>query len=113
MNFDNLSGSYGNDIPQENNNSQISNSNRRNLNLSEKLNHLSPENWVDIVCCTIIGGILIAVFCNWEFVMHNLFMSFLFPIIKVLAKILGIAAGILCVGGVITARLHRRRRWYW
>lgn len=113
MDFDNLPGAFGNDTPQGNNNSQVSYSNRRNLNFTEKLRHLSPENWVDIVCCTIIGGIFIAVFCNWEFVMNTLFMSFLFPIIKVFAKILGVAAGVFCVGGVIIARLHRRRRWYW
>lgn len=113
MDFDNLPGSFGNDTPQENNNSQLSNSNRRNLNLADKIRNLSPENWVDIVCSTIIGGILIVVFCNWEFVMSTLFMSFLFPIIKVLAKILGIAAGVLCVGGVISKRVCRRRRWYW
>ncbi len=113
MNFDNLTGSFGNDTHQDNNKNQKYNSNRRSLNLSEKLKHLSPGNWADIVCCTIIGGILIAVFCNWEFVMYTLFMSFLFPIIKVLAKILGIAAGVLCVGGVISARAYRHRRWYW
>lgn len=113
MAFDNLPGAFGNDIPNESNNSQISNGNRLNLNFAEKLRHLSLENWVDIVCCTIIGGILIAVFCNWEFVMNTLFVSFLFPIIKIFAKILGVAAGVFCVGGVISARLHRRRRWYW
>lgn len=113
MDFDNLSGAFGNNTPQENNGNQISNSNRRSLNLAEKIRHLSPENWVDIVCCAIIGGILIAVFCNWEFVMNTLFMSFLFPIIKVFAKILGIATGVLCVGGVISARACRHRRWYW
>lgn len=112
MNFDNLPGAFGNNTPRENSNSQISGSNRRSLNLAEKIRHLSLENWIDIVCCTIIGGILIAVFCNWEFVMNTLFMSFLFPIIKVLAKILGIAAGVLCVGGVMSARVCRRRRWY-
>lgn len=113
MNFDDLPGSFGNDTPQKNNSIRISDSNRRRLNLIEKIRNLSPENWVDIVCCTIISGILIAVFCNWEFVMNTLFMSFLFPIIKVLAKILGVAAGVLCVGGVISARAYRHRRWYW
>jgi len=113
MDFDNLPGSFGNDTLQENNNSQLSNRNRRNLNFAEKIKNLSPEKRADIVFCTIIGCILIVVFCNWELVMHTLFMSFLFPIIKVLAKILGIAAGVLCVGGVISARAYRRRRWYW
>lgn len=113
MDFNNLPGEFGNDISQENNNSQISNSNRRSLNLAEKIKHLSPENWVDIVCCTIIGSIFIAVFCNWELVMNTLFMSFLFPKIKVFAKIVGIATGVLCVGGVISARACRHRRWYW
>ncbi len=113
MDFDNLPGAFGNDTPQENNISQTPNSNRRNFNLFEKIKCLSPENWVDIVCCTIIGSILIATFCNWEFVMNTLFMSFLFPIIKIFAKILGVVAGVLCVGGVISARLHRYKRWYW
>lgn len=113
MAFDNLPGAFGNDTPQENNNSQTSGCNRQNSSFAEKLRHLSPENWVDIVCCTIIGGILIAVFCNWELVMNTLFMSLLFPIIKIFAKILGVATGVLCVGSVITARLHGRRRWYW
>lgn len=113
MAFDNLPGAFGNDIPHESNNSQMSDHNRQNSSFAEKIRHLSPENWVDIVCCTIIGGILIAVFCNWELVMNTLFISFLFPIIKIFAKILGVAAGVLCVGGVITARLYRRRRWYW
>lgn len=112
MDYDNLLGAFGTDIPTEDDN-HISDSNRRNFNITKKLRNLSPENWVDIVCCTIIGGILIAVFCNWELVMSTLFMSFLFPIIKALAKILGIAAGVLCVGGLITARIDRRRRWYW
>lgn len=113
MYFDNLPGTFGKDTPLENNTSQATNRNRRHLNVAEKIRQLSPENWIDIVCCTIIGSILIAVFCNWEFVMHALFMSFLFPIIKVLAKILGIAAGVLGVGSYIAARLQRRRRWYW
>ena len=113
MAFDNLPGAFGNDIPHESNNSQMSDCNRQNSSFAEKIRCLSLENWVDIICCTIIGGILIAVFCNWELVMNTLFMSFLFPIIKILAKILGIVAGVLCVGGVITARLRRRRRWYW
>lgn len=113
MAFDNLPGVFGNDTPRENNNSQISDCNRHNSSFAEKIRNLSPENWVDIVCCTIIGGILIAVFCNWELIISTLFMSFLFPIIKIFAKILGVVAGVLCVGGVITARLYRRRRWYW
>lgn len=113
MAFDNLPGAFGNDIPHESNNSQMSDRNRQNSSFAEKIRNLSPENWADIVCCTIIGGILIVVFCNWEFVMNTLFMSFLFPIIKIFAKILGVAAGVLCVGGVISTRLHRRRRWYW
>lgn len=113
MDFDNLPGAFGNDTPYESNNGQMSDRNRQDSSFAEKLRYLSPENWVDIVCCTIIGGILISVFCNWELVMNTLFMSFLFPIIKVFSKILGVAAGVLCVGGVITARLHRRRRGYW
>lgn len=113
MDFDNLPGAFGNETPQRNNNNQTYNSNRQNSNFTEKIKHLSPENWVDIVCCTIIGGVLIAVFCNWELVINALFMSFIFPIIKIFAKILGVAAGVLCVGGVISARLYRRRRWYW
>ncbi|WP_294823334.1 hypothetical protein [uncultured Eubacterium sp.] len=113
MAFDNLPGAFGNDIPHESNSSQMSDRNRQNSSFAEKIRNLSPENWADIVCCTIIGGILIVVFCNWEFVMNTLFMSFLFPIIKIFAKILGVAAGVLCVGGVISTRLHRRRRWYW
>lgn len=113
MAFDNLPGAFGNDIPHESNSSQMSDRNRQNSSFAEKIRNLSPENWADIVCCTIIGGILIVMFCNWEFVMNTLFMSFLFPIIKIFAKILGVAAGVLCVGGVISTRLHRRRRWYW
>ncbi len=112
MNFDNLPGAFGNDIPTEDN-GQASVNDGRGHNITEKLRNLSPENWVDIVCCTIIGAILIAVFCNWELVMSTFFMSILFPVIKVLAKILGIVAGVLCAGGLVTARIGRRRRWYW
>lgn len=113
MNFDDLPGAFGNDATQKSSSNQMPNGNRQSLSISERIRNLSPENWVDIVCCTIIGGILIAVFCNWEFVMNTLFMSFLFPIIKVLAKILGVATGVLCVGGVLSARACRHRRWYW
>ncbi|MCH5314745.1 MAG: hypothetical protein J1E81_02435 [Eubacterium sp.] len=112
MDFDNLSGSFEADVSQVNNNRRR-NRHRLISQSKDKLKGLSAENWVDIVCCTIIAVVLIVVFCNWESVMSTLFTSFLFPIIKVLSKIIAVAAVVLCIGGVIGAKIRRRRRWHY
>lgn len=113
MNFDNLSGSFGADASQVNNHNSRGNKPKAISRFTDKIKHLSAENWVDIICCTIIAATLIIVFCNWEWFMNALFVSFLFPVIKILAKAIAVVAGVLCVGGVISARFRHHRRWYY
>lgn len=112
MDFDNLSGSFGTETPRQINNIDLDEKTPKRIRgLFEKLKGLDYVKIVDIVFCTIIAVALIVIFCNWETVINRLFMSFLFPIIKSLAKIIGILAGVFCVGGALTAGFYRRRRW--
>ena len=86
--------------------------NRSSGGFFERLRYLPPERWIDIVSClTILAG-LIAVFCCWDTVIAFLFYKIMFPLLKILSKIVAVAAGLLCLGGVASARL-RRRRWYY
>ena len=70
---------------------------------------ISPERWVDIICCSIIGIALIVVAICWQSVMDGLFYGFMLPILKAFAKLLAVLCGALCIGGFIRAKLFRRR----
>lgn len=111
MNFDNSSFEFH----SNNQNSNKIKKKQRSINtysFGDKLKSISPEHWVDIVCCSIIGTVLIVVLCNWNSVMNGLF-SLMFPIIIVLSKIIIAILGVLGIGGVATARIRHHRRWYW
>ena len=76
---------------------------------------ISPENWVDIICCTLIVIFLIVVACNWQEFSEWLFKSILFPIIDIGAKVVAFVTTIAAVIGAIVLKFRRkrRRRWFW
>lgn len=82
--------------------------------VGDLLRRISPENWVDIICCTLIAAFVIAVACNWTVFSEWLFRSILFPIINIGAKIVSFVAGVGIVVGAIVLwfRSRTRRRWW-
>ncbi|MGN0534272.1 MAG: hypothetical protein ACI4IK_07910 [Eubacterium sp.] len=114
MDFDNLTGAFGSDEPMENNFKHPSGKLKKSGGLTNIINRfkgITAENRVDIVCCSLIASALIAALCNWNAVMDGLFVL-IFPVIKVLAKTLAAIIGVLCVGGIVSAGIRRRRRYY-
>lgn len=109
--FTNLPGVF--ETPNYVNPTQQLKGNNNSRRFIERLKNTSPQTWVDIVCCSIIGLSLIIVVCNWQVIMDWLFYQMMFPLLKVLAKILTILAGVLGIGSVIRARLYRHRRWHY
>lgn len=85
--------------------------NLKNLQISN-LGNITAERWVDIICISIISIFLISVFINWNAFLDLFFVSVLFPIISVGAKLLGTLIGIGAVIGYIYAKIRRPRRWY-
>ena len=78
------------------------------------LSSLTAENWVDIVCCTLIAVFLIVVICNWAAFSAWLFQSVLFPIITIGTKIVSFVAGVgITIGAIVLwVRSRTRRRWW-
>lgn len=110
MDFNNLQGTFDAQDPH-------TGSAQRHVNPShadrwrQMLKQWTPERIVDIVGLMIIAISLILIIANYQTVLDGLFFSFLFPLIKVLTRILAVAAGVLGIGGVtyLFVRRHRRR----
>ncbi len=87
---------------------------REKGSVSEFLEKISPENWVDIVCCTLIAVFLIAIACNWQEFSEWLFRGILFPVIYVGSRIVAFVTAVAAVIGafVLWLRSRRRRRWF-
>lgn len=78
------------------------------------LQRISPENWVDIICCTLILIFVIVVACNWQVFSDWLFHTILFPVISIGSKLLALVASIAAAVGAIGLWFRRkRRRWWW
>ncbi len=79
------------------------------------LRSISPENWIDIVCCSFLIFFVIVVICNWTTISEALFQHILFPIIYVGSKIVAfVGVVVTIIGGIILSiRSRRRRRWFW
>ncbi len=86
------------------------NSRKRNAFL-QRLKMLSPERWVDIVCCSLFVTIVFAVVVNWTGFMDGLFFNVLLPVISVGGKLLVVVGIIAIVVFLIKLRFHRRRFW--
>ena len=87
---------------------------REGYSLSDFLSEITPETWVDIVCCTFIAVFLIVIACNWAKFSEWLFLSILFPIIDIGAKIVLFVAivAIIVVAILLWFRSRTRRRWW-
>lgn len=81
----------------------------------EFLSRISPENWVDIICCSLIAVFLIVVACNWAEFSEALFLNILFPIIYIASKIITFFAILAALVGAVVFWIKSkfRRRWFW
>lgn len=77
-----------------------------------KFNCITAERWVDIICISLIFVFLLSALLDWNNFLDLLFISVLFPVISVGAKLLGIITGIAAVFGFIYVKLRGPRRWH-
>lgn len=80
--------------------------------LIKNIGPLTPERWIDIICCSLIGIFLIVTACTWRRFMDFIFYNLLFPIIYVGGKIVAIIIVVAVIIGFISFSIRRRRR-YW
>lgn len=111
MAYDNIPGSFGSNNTAEINRANTNNSSRRNIFSNINFRLISPERWVDIVCCSLIAVFLITVICIWPSFSEALFENILFPIIYVGSKIVALIAAIGAGTAALFARFRRRRYW--
>ncbi len=65
---------------------------------------------VDVVGCTVIGGGVITVICTWSSFMDALFVNVAFPLLQLLASVVGICAIVIVPLLPVISRIRGRRR---
>ena len=86
---------------------------RERSSVGDFFSGISPERWVDIICCTLFAAFVIAVICNWEKLSLWLFESVLFPFVELGSGLVFSAATILLtIGGLYLLVRGLLRRWF-
>ncbi len=112
MAYDNIPGSFGSNNAAESNRAGRSSSNGHNILSNVNFRLISPERWVDIVCCSLLAVFLITVICVWPSFSEALFENILFPIVYVGSKIVALITAVGAGIAALFARLRRRRYWW-
>lgn len=74
---------------------------------------ISPENWIDIVCCSLILIFLIVVICTWSSFSAALFQNVLFPIIYIGSRIVAFVGIAIAAIGALALTIRRKLRRFW